>query len=133
MITENGYSKDPSIMPEGVVITFGREMMEGNGGQKVMMKHFLDTMETEDACWMHKMVLWPKVEISDVYIITLNRLWGRVKFGWYDKSATFAYKPDGTDKEVTWPRMVLIGPFQHCPFKRSIKGFQGFRYCAKLF
>jgi hypothetical protein len=133
MITESGYSKDPSIMPEGIAITFGREMMKNNGGQIAMMKHFLQTMQNENAYWMHKMLLWPTIEFADVYIITLNRLWGKVKFGWYEKSSTFAYLPDGSDKKVEWPRMVLVGPFVRCPFKRELKGFQGFRYTTKLF
>ncbi|HEV8514763.1 MAG TPA: hypothetical protein VGQ59_15875 [Cyclobacteriaceae bacterium] len=133
MITETGYSKDPSIMPEGIAITFGKEMMENNGGQIAMMKHFLRTMEAENDYWMHKMLRWPNVEVADVYIITLNRLWGKVKFGWYEKDATFAYMPDGSDKAISWPRMVLVGPFVRCPFKRELKGFQGFRYTTKLF
>lgn len=132
MITAQGYSKDQSLMPEGVAITFGKEMMANNGGQKEMMKCFLQTMESEDDYWMHKMKLWPKLEVTDVYIITLNRLWGRCKFGWFDKSATFGYTPIDK-KEIAWPRMVLVGPFEHCPFKRTIKGFQGFRYTTKLF
>ncbi len=132
MITAGLYSKDPNIMPEGIVITFGHEMMQNNGGQKEMMKYFLKTMEGENDYWMHKMKLWPKIEITDVYIITLNRLWGRVKFGWFDKSATFCYIPTDA-KEIAWPRMVLVGPFERCPFKRELKGFQGFRYCTKLF
>jgi hypothetical protein len=132
MITKDGYSKDLSIKPEGVVITFGKEMMETNGGQKAVMKYFLDVMAKEDDYWMHKMLNWPKVEVSDVYIITLNRLWGRVKFGWFDKGATYAYSPSDV-KEIAWPRMVLVGPFEKCPFKRQLKGFQGFRYCTKLF
>lgn len=132
MITANGYSTDASIIPDGIVITFGKEMMSNNGGQKEMMKYFLNIMADDESYWMHKMKLWPKVEVTDVYIITLNRLWGRVKFGWFEKSATFGYTP--TDKkEIAWPRMVLVGPFEKCPFKRELKGFQGFRYCTKLF
>lgn len=133
MITRDGYSKDPSIQPEGVVITFGKEMMETNGGQRAVMKHFLQIMDDDENYWMHKMKLWPKVEVSDVYIITMNRLWGRVKFGWFEKNATYAYKADGSDCMIEWPRMVLVGPFEKCPFKRTLKGFQGFRYCTKLF
>lgn len=132
MITENGYSKDTSLMPEGVVITFGKEMMKSNGGKRAMMKHFLDTMANPEAYWMHKMTLWPKVEVSDVYIITMNRLWGRVKFGWFDQGSTFKYSP-GDPGTVQWPRMVLVGPFVPCPYKRTLKGFQGFRYCTQLF
>ena len=28
MITNNGYSKDSTIMPEGIVVTFGKDMMD---------------------------------------------------------------------------------------------------------
>lgn len=131
MITSTGYSKDPNIRPEGIVITFGKEMMSNNGGQRSMMKYFLEVMADEEQYWMHKMLLWPKIEIADVYIITLNRLWGRVKFGWFEKQATFGYTPIDK-KEISWPRMVLVGPFEPCPFKRTLKGFQGFRYCTQL-
>lgn len=132
MITAEGYSKDPNIIPDGVVITFGQGMMRNNGGQKHMMKWFLKTMEEGNNYWMHKMLLWPKIEVADIYIITLNRLWGRAKFGWFEKDAAFAYTPKDR-KEISWPRMVIVGPFERCPFKRTLKGFQGFRYCTKLF
>jgi hypothetical protein len=132
MITQQGYSKDPSILPEGIVITFGREMMDNNGGYKAMLKLFLETMESDEGYWMHKMLLWPKIEVAEVYIIVLNRLWGKVKFGWFEKNAAFKYSP--TDSGIIeWPRIVLVGPFEKCPFKRTLKGFQGFRYCTKLF
>lgn len=79
MITASGYSKDPSIVPEGIVITFGKEMLQNNGGTRAVMNHFLKTMSDENDYWMHKMLLWPKIEVADVYIITMNRLWGRAK------------------------------------------------------
>lgn len=132
MITANGYSKDLNIIPEGIVITFGKEMLQNNGGTREVMKHFLKTMDEENDYWMHKMLLWPKIEVADVYIITMNRLWGRAKFGWLEKSATFGYSPIGR-KDIPWPRLVIVGPFERCPIKRTIKGFQGFRYCTKLF
>lgn len=132
MITKNGYSKDPNIIPDGIVITFGKEMMDNNGGPKKVLKYFLDTMEKEDAYWMHKMLIKPKVDFSFVYIITLNRLWGRVKLGWFEKGAAFKYSPADPGL-ISWPRMCLIGPFEKCPVKREIKGFQGFRYCTDLF
>lgn len=93
---------------------------------------FLNEMDHEDCYWMHKMKNWPTIEVADVYIITLNRLWGRVKFGWFDKSPTTGYTPVG-EKIIDWPRMIIVGPFERCPIKRTLKGFQGFRYCTKLF
>lgn len=119
-------------MPEGIAITFGKEMMDNNGGYKEMLKLFLSTMEKPDDYWMHKMLIWPKIEITDVYIITLNRLWGKAKFGWFEKQAAFKYSP--TDAGIIeWPRLVIVGPFIKCPFRRELKGFQGFRYTTKLF
>lgn len=132
MITTTGYSKDPNIIPEGIVITFGKKTMEANGGAKQMMKYFLETMADEEAYWMHKMILRPKIEFTDVYIVTMGRLWGRVKFGWFEKASTFKYSP-GDPGTIPWPRMVIVGPFEPCPFKRTLKGFQGFRFCTKLF
>jgi hypothetical protein len=132
MITATGYSKDPHIIPEGIVITFGKEMLQNNGGTREVMKYFLQVMANENDYWMHKMLLWPKVEVADVYIITMNRLWGRAKFGWFENNATFGYSPGGR-KDIPWPRLVLVGPFEKCPFKRELRGFQGFRYCTKLF
>ena len=70
--------------------------------------------------------------MTDVYIITMNRLWGRVKFGWFEKDKAFKYSP-ADPGIISWPRMVIVGPFEPCPFKRTLKGFQGFRYCTKLF
>lgn len=119
-------------MPEGVAITFGREMMVNNGGYKQMMKYFLQVMDNEDSYWMHKMMNWPKIEVAHVYIITLNRLWGRVRFGWFEKGETFKYSPSAPGV-IEWPRMVLVGPFEKCPYRRKLGGFQGFRYTTKLF
>ncbi len=132
MITKDGYSKDPNIIPEGVVITFGREMINNNGGPKTFITYFLNAINSDNDYWMHKMTNRPTIEFADVYIICFNRLWGKVKFGWYENHATFGYS--ATDKkEIKWPRMAIVGPFEHCPFKRTLKGFQGFRYCTKLF
>jgi len=132
MITANGYSKDPSMQPEGIVITFGKEMVATNGGHKEFIKYFIDAVEGDDNYWMHKMTNWPTIEVADVYIVLMNRLWGKVKFGWFEKNAAFAYSVHDNGV-IEWPRLCLVGPFERCPFKRELKGFQGFRYCTKLF
>jgi len=132
MITAEGYSKDPGIIPEGIVITFGKEMVLRNGGYKEFIKYFMNCINNEDSYWMHKMTNKPTIDFADVYIIIMNRLWGRVNFGWYENHKTFAYSVNDK-REIAWPRMVITGPFEKAPFKRELKGFQGFRYCTKLF
>ena len=48
MITANGFTKDPNIIPEGIVITFGKEMLQNNGGLKDVLQYFLNVMAEED-------------------------------------------------------------------------------------
>jgi hypothetical protein len=132
MITAFGYSKDPNIIPEGIVITFGKDMILRNGGHRKFIKYFLTCINDEECYWMHKMTNKPTIDFTIVYIVIMNRLWGRVNFGWYENNKTFAYSVNDT-REIEWPRMVITGPFKPCPYKRTLKGFQGFRYCTEMF
>jgi len=133
MITADGYSKEPKENAEGIVVTFGKEMMIEQGGAKQFLKDFLECMADENAWWMHKMKNRPTVEVATVYIIALNRLYGKVNFGWFENGITTGGTADGGEKEFDWARMCLVGPFIRCPFKRTLRGFQGFRYATKLF
>lgn len=133
MITSSGYSKDLSIQPEGIVITFGKKMIDEQGGLKAFLSHFEEVMKDDDMWWMHKMANVPTQEFDKVYIIVANRLYGRANFGGIESHPTVCFTADGRSKEVNWKRIIIAGPLERCPFKRTIKGFQGFRYCTKLF
>lgn len=138
MITESGYSKDPSIMPEGIVVTFGQQMIKEQGGLRTFLKAFQQTMSQHEngIYWMHTCSNFPKIEADHIYIIIANRLYGRVYCGGYHRNANknvTAYGATGLQKLMDKPLIILSGPFEKCPFKRELKGFQGFRYCTKLF
>jgi hypothetical protein len=139
MITAEGYSKDPTIIPEGIVVTFGKDMMEEQGGMKTFLSGFLDSMSRHDSggYWMHKCTNLPKVETDHIYLIVAGRLWGRVYFGGFHRynpdKPEIGYSADGQEKIIDWNYIILSGPFEKCPHKRALKGFQGFRYCTKLF
>lgn len=137
MITENGYSKDVSIMPEGIVITFGYDLIEYKGGLRSFIRHFLLSMHDENCTWLQKCKNAPKNDILYVYIIIAGRLRYRCYYGGYQSGQTSIYNSDArswsTSTVIIWPRIVLAGPVEKCPFKRQLKGFQGFRYCTKLF
>jgi hypothetical protein len=141
MITATGYSKDPGIMPEAIVITFGREMMNEQGGAKLFLSNFLECMDGHESerYWMHKCSNLPKSEIDVVYIIVLNRLWAKVYCGGMyrynpdNEEEITGFTADGNEKVIDWNHIILSGPVEKCPFKRTLKGFQGFRYCTKLF
>jgi hypothetical protein len=133
MITESGYSKDPSIIPEGIAVTFGIDMMETHGGPITFLNYFLKCINDEHSWWLHKCKNRPQFEVAHVYIIVLNRLYGRVNCAGYEKGETSCSKATGEDIDVDWNRILLVGPLIRCPFKRRLRGFQGFRYTTKLF
>lgn len=135
MITEKGYTKDPSVLPEGIVITFGKEMMLEQGGAKNFLSSFLEQMSFEGAYWMHKCSNLPTQDIDHIYIIVLNRLWGRVYNGGFRRNpeGVVGWTADDKPMDVNWNFITLAGPFERCPYKRKLKGFQGFRYSTKLF
>lgn len=134
MITKDGSTNQPGIMPEGIVITFAKSMMKDQGGMKHFLQNFAEVMDPDnDDYWMHKCSNGPKIDVPHVYIVVANRLYGRVNYAGMEKSPTTGYTAHGIEKEITWNRLILAGPFEKCPFKRKITGFQGFRYCTKLF
>lgn len=134
MITQKGYSKDPGIMPDGIAVTFGRNMMHEQGGPVKFLNYFNEVINDPEQYWMHKLKNRPAIEISTVYIIVFNRLYGKVCFGWYEKENSIGFTAnDDIPKPIEWPRIILVGPLVRCSFKRTLKGFQGFRYTTKLF
>jgi hypothetical protein len=134
VITKTGYSKDPNIIPEGIAVTFGKEMMNEQGGVRNFLRHFEDIMSRgDDWWWLHKCKNKPQQDIAWVYVIVLNRLYCRCYFGGYEKKGTVGGTADGREIIIQWPRVILAGPIEKPKFKRRLKGFQGFRYTTKLF
>lgn len=138
MITATGYSKDPSIMPEGIVVTFGKQMIQEQGGLKTFLSNFGRVMAEHviGSYWMHTCSNFPTIDIDHIYIVVANRLYGRVYCGGFRRNAdanVVAYGATGLQKLMDKPFVILSGPFEKCPHKRVVKGFQGFRYCTRLF
>lgn len=133
MITANGYSNQPGIMPEGICITFGRAMFEDHGGAATFLRRFEHTMATEGNYWLHKLKNKPTIEVDHVYIIAMNRLYGRVFYGGYEKGEQWILTATYERRFISWPRIILAGPIEKPSFKRELRGFQGFRYATKLF
>jgi len=141
MITKRGYSKDPSIMPEGIVVTLGRSMIEekcgpGKAGLLAFLRWFESCLEG-DGTFFLKMKNCPKIEFDHVYIIVANRLYCRCYFGGYERNVRFKgyMKPTDTERTLAnWKGgITLAGPIEKPKFKRILRGFQSFRYCEKLF
>jgi hypothetical protein len=133
MITIEGYSNNPMDIPEGIAVTFGQDLIKNNGGIKAFLKHFQETMATDEIYWLHKCKNKPKYDVLYVYIIVCNRVAYRVYLAGYETGPSMVYDNDGIGKEISWPRLLLAGPLEKAPVKIVRKGFRGFRYTTKLF
>lgn len=122
-------------MPEGIVVTFGKEMMLEHGGYRTFIRGWLDTMEKDDWTWKHFVRNVPTKDVVHVYIIILNRLAYRCNFVGYEAARPNIprYKANGEPQQLVKPGILMCGPAIKCPFKRELKGFHGFRYSTKLF
>lgn len=120
-------------MNEGICITLAKSVIQNHGGLRKFLKYFTDAVNDPDGGWCHKMKNKPTEEFDHVYIIIANRLYGRVFFGGFKHFEFIGEKANGEENNINWPGMFLAGPLEKCPFKRRLKGFQGFRYCKKLF
>lgn len=141
MITVDGYSKDPNIVPEGIAITWSQQMLaEGFGTEKDFRKHFEALNKRDDSTWIQKISSQPKHEVLYCYIIIAGLVAYRCNISHYemDGSSVEIRKP-GAPKTfsrrqvVKWKRVVLTAPVVKAPFEIKKPGFQGFRYTTKLF
>lgn len=124
MITQHGYSKDLSIVPEGIVITFGAKLIEVKGGLRPLLREFMDAMEDPDnSHWMHWVQRGPAAKyekgIQYVYIIISGRIVYKAYYGGFDVDPRNHIK--------------VCGPLERAPKGLEFSGFQNFRYATKLF
>lgn len=137
MITANGYSKDPTIMPEGIALTLPKQFFEDRGWTPAEFeKYFERFMQNEDHLWHFRLTNLPTIDVAWAYLLFDGYLQFRANVVMYErnKSKTFTDAPDGQPRDfpsTNW--VILCGPAIKCPYERELKGFQGFRYTTKLF
>lgn len=138
MITESGYSKDLSIIPEGIAVTLGSQMIEekcGSGKQGLLsFLRWFESCLNDDGAFFLKLKNKPTRDILYVYVIVCNRLYCRCLYAGHQRSFEGYTSPDSeTIEETNWSGILVAGPIKKPKFKRELKGFQGFRYTTKLF
>lgn len=139
MITLNGYSKDKGLIPDGIVITWGKDLIAEKGGLLSFIRFFEQNMQNDDSIWLQKCKNKPKIQedLRYVYIVVCNQVKYRCYYGGYETGEREIYNGDGISWSsrsiITWPRIICAGPIEKAPHKIRLKGFQGFRYCTKLF
>lgn len=131
MITPKGYSKDPSIIPDGIVITWKRDMFPDNSFDAVMrlFEHELNN----DGAWVQKALRAPKYDVQFVYIIIDGEVKYRCNYAGWSNDRMELTRKNGITYNVPWPRILITGPVIKPSIKINLKGFQGFRYCTELF
>ena len=136
MITVNGYSTNNEQI-EGIAVTWGKDLIQEKGGLLSFIRHFEKSMATEDSTWFQKCRNSPTRDILYVYIIVCNQVRYRCYYGGHATGETEIWNGDGhswsSRSVISWPRIILAGPYEKAPFKIHKKGFQGFRYTTKLF
>lgn len=114
--------------PIGILLTMGQQIIAANGGLRPFVQHFTQCMDGGHY-WLQKSRACPTQDIAHIYLILCNRVWGRVYFGGYSKDVDkTVYMLNGEERSFPWPHMNLAGPFERCPVKKIMRGFQGFRY-----
>lgn len=137
MITPDGYSKDPNIVPQGIALTLGKKMIEEKGGPG--LPGLLKFLRWFEGCVNHgsffmKLGNKPTHDIDHIYLVVANRLYGRCFFGGYKNNFKGFLNPDSFEcVDTGWSGIYLGGPIEKPSFKRELKGFRGFRYTTKLF
>lgn len=119
--------------PIAIVVTWGKGLIQEKGGLLAFLRYFEKEMVAEDSIWLQKSKNKPLQDIDHVYIIVCNQVRYKLFYGGYESGgATDAYNGDGISwcsrTVITWPRLILAGPFVKAPGKIHMKGFQGFRY-----
>jgi hypothetical protein len=138
MITgPNTYSKDPSIIPEGIAVTLPVAFFEDRGWTvETFCQMFERHMRKEDSIWNFKITNLPTIDVAFVYLVFGGEIKFRVNFVMMERGVTKTFNDspkNGFYHHETANWIILSGPAVRPPHEWPQKGFQGFRYTTKLF
>lgn len=142
MITPTGYSKDPHLQADGIVLTLPVMFFEDRKTNvQDFKKMFPLHMAAEDSLWNFRLTNLPTQDIAWVYLIFDKHIQFRCNFVQYERNASkrFADAEDGRIRSfpnANW--VIMCGPAIPTPpghhwYENECRGFQGFRYCTYLF
>src|SRR6185295_1498243 len=100
MITERGYSKDPSIIPEGIMLTLPVQFFEDRQWDyDGFIKMFQKYMEADDSIWNFRLTNLPKQDIAWVYLVFDKKVQFRLNCVQFERNVSKSFK-DGPNKKV---------------------------------
>lgn len=137
IIGPSQYSKDVTIIPDGIMLTLPVMFFEDRGMsieqfKKVFERH----MSKDESWWNFKLTNLPKHDVAYVYLVFDKQVQYRCNFMMYERKASKSFK-DSHDRKVrhfdncNW--VLFTGPVIKPPHEWPQKGFQGFRYTTTLF
>lgn len=119
--------------PEGIVITISAGMYKDHG-YKWWLANFLDAMGKnaagEDWYYWCRTGSEPRREVQFVYLCIGGKIRFRCFYGGSKPRGTMTFGDRNVEGKA-W--IILAGPVCKPPRPMPRKGFQGFRYCEKLF
>ena len=133
MITKEGYSKNKSLVPEGIAITWTKEIAEKQYGSiENLKREFIAACNNPVEFWMQECRIKPKYDIAYVYIIYQNHVIYECHYvGWAAKGELIEnWEYTG---EMPWAGILIAGPVIEAPVTLYRPGFRGYRYTTKLF
>jgi hypothetical protein len=131
------YSKDPNLIPEGIMLTLPVKFFEERKMTTEQFKKVFERiMAKEDSYWNFKLTNLPTRDVCYVYLLFDKQVQYRCNLVGYERNQSKSFKdaPDGKIRHFpnqNW--VVFAGPVVKPPFEWNQKGFQGFRYTTKLF
>lgn len=131
MITQKGYSKDPSIIPDGIALTLPVQFFTDRGMTTEQFKKYFERfMRGESSYWNFKLTNLPLHDVAYVFLIFDKHIQYRCNFMQYERNK---YK-DGKVRGFPNHNWVLFtGPVIKPPHPWPQRGHQGFRYTTTLF
>jgi hypothetical protein len=123
---------EPVSQPDGIIITISKSLIKQRG-YRVWLQDFMAAMEGVDqgsTYWL-RLGNVPTKDVLYVYLCIGNRIRFRATF--VSSSGPRFIEFDDGRKMAGNAWVCMCGPVVKAPGMFPRKGFQGFRYCEKLF
>ena len=119
--------------PDAIIVTLPKRFFEEYNHARYLED--IQRMNTADGTWYRAVKNLPKQDVLYVYVIIDNKVSHRTNLVEYQRNKTYTFpRPEGgsrTFENKNW--IITCGPVIMAPDDIPMKGFQGFRYSAKLF
>lgn len=137
MITSKGYSKDPTIPPDGIALTLPKQwFIEREMTPEQFKPYFERLMRNENTLWHFRSTNLPTKDVAFVYFVFDGSIQFRLNLVMYERGTEKTFSDSPSKKVFHFPPsnwVICSGPAIKAPFEFPQKGFQGFRYTTTLF